>query len=161
MIDASTLPYVDLGNSPDALKEYAKTNFGKVISPLAKDDTVKDRFAAIYFEETGVKLAPVDIAPEEPDDEDEKSVTPAVKREPIAYTIVVQDDPLDTGAICGSVNFIAYRIQRNVEVKVSKLIYESLKNAVRTIYDPVTLEPKDIPYYPFSVVQVHYEGDVA
>ncbi len=161
-IDTSTLPYIDLGASADVLRQYALDHLGKKISVNAKDETVIDRFAAIYEEETGVKLQRVDPIKDDEDEEDEKPAeTPAKPAgpKPIAATIIVQDDEKDPGAICGSVNFVAYRIMRNVEVRVSIPILESLRNAKKTIYDPKTMTSKEVLAYPFSVVQFHFPGE--
>lgn len=164
----SELPYIDLGADPATLRQYAQDHFGKKISPQAKDDTVKDRFKAIYFEETGVTLADVDPLLDDDDFEADMVVdqpaatttaavtTPAV-RQPIAATIIVQDDPMDPGAICGAVNFVPFRIMRNVEVRVSIPQLNALKMAVKTTYDPKTMAPKDVLAYPFSVVEMHFE----
>lgn len=154
MADTAALPYVDLGNSVDVLRQYAQDHFGKRIPATAKDETVRDRFAAIYFEETGVKLAKVDIVADEPD-----ALIPdePKKRKPTHATIIVQDDEKDPGAVSASHNFVAFRIQRNVEVKVNISQLESLQHAKRTIYHPDTMEPKDVLSYPFSIVEYHYE----
>lgn len=163
MIDKSTLPYIDLGQDAETLRKYALEHFGKKISAIAKDETVVDRFQAIYEEETGVKLAPVDkTLGDDDDDDDEEKVaeqSKAAKPQPIAVTIIVQDDENDPGAICGSVNFVAYRIQRNKEARVSMPILESLRNAKKMVYNPDTMEGKEVIAYPFSIVEYHFEGD--
>ncbi len=145
-------PHIDLTATPDALRQYAQEYFGKKISTQAKDDTVRERFAQIYLEETGITLEGVD-------QQEKKSGTqaePEVKRKPKFATIIIQDDEKDPSPVTGSVQFVAYRIKRNVEVKVRWAIVESLKNAVRTVYDPETMAPKDVTGYPFSIVELHY-----
>ncbi len=154
MIDHNTLPYIDLGASTEVLREYAKEHFGKVIHPSAKPETVVDRFASIYFEETGVELAPVE-QPAGDGDGDPKEDEP--ERKPIAATILVHDDEKDPSPICGSVQYQAYRIKRNTNVRVSMPILETLKNAKKTVYDPETMVAKEVAVYPFSIVQYHYE----
>jgi hypothetical protein len=144
------LPYVDLGCSADTLRKYCQDHFGKKISTNAKDETVVERFAQIYLEETGIALTPVT---DSKDDDEEKTA-----RQPTHATIVVQDDERDPSPVCGSVNFVAYRIPRNKEVKVPYKIVESLRHASKTIYDPDTMEPKQILSYPFSIIENHYEG---
>jgi hypothetical protein len=162
MIDKETLPYIDLGASAEALRQYALDHFGKKISPIAKEDTIRDRFAAIYEEETGIKLQPVESLNDEEDEKEDEvkaeSAKPAPPK-PIAATIIVQDDEKDPGAICGSVNFVAYRIMRNTEVRVSMMILESLRNAKKTVYDPALKSSKEVQAYPFSVVQYHFPGE--
>lgn len=162
MIDTASLPYIDLGAPADVLRQYALEHLGRKISPVAKDETVVDRFAAIYEEETGIRLQPVEPMKDD-DDEDEEEKPAAEKKpaapKPIAATIIVQDDEKDPGAICGSVNFRAYRIKRNIEVRVSMAILESLRNAKKTVYDPKTMISKEVLSYPFSIVQLHYPGE--
>jgi len=164
----SELPYIDLGADPATLRQYAQDHFGKKISPQAKDDTVKDRFKAIYFEETGITLADVDPLFNDDDFEADMVIdqpaatatvtaaTPAV-RQPIAATIIVQDDPADPGAVSGAVNFVSFRIMRNVEARISIPQLNALKLAVKTTYDTSTMAPKDVLAYPFSVVEMHFE----
>jgi len=174
-MDTRTLPYIDLGADKDILRQYALEHFGKKISAIAKDETVVDRFQAIYEEETGVKLAPVDKTlndDDEPDTDGEDIEAVAetkpkaksakakpVKRYPIAATIIVQDDPADPSDVKVGAQFVAYLIKRNVEVRVPMSVLESLKDAKQTHYDPKTMESKDVLSYPFSIVQYHYEGD--
>jgi hypothetical protein len=164
-IDAAALPYIDLGASEEVLRAYALDHFGKKIHPNAKGQTVVDRFAAIYEEETGVKLQPVenDFGEDDGDDTDVAATTDQEnkppERKPIAATIIVQEDEKDPAPICGSVNFVAYRIMRNVEVRVSMPILNSLRNAKKTVYNPKTMESKEVLAYPFSVVQYHYAGE--
>lgn len=163
--DISTLPYIDLGASEEALRAYALDHFGKKIHPNAKGKTIVDRFAAIYEEETGVRLQPVedpDNGEEGDDDEDVAAAGAAtskkpVERKPIAATIIVQEDEKDPSPICGSVNFVAYRIMRNVEVRVSMPILNSLRNAKKTVYNTKTMESKEVLAYPFSIVEYHYD----
>jgi hypothetical protein len=143
----SELPFIDINSSPEVLRAYALEHFGKKISGAAREDTVRDRFAAIYFEETGKQLVPeVEEAPQ------------PKKREPVAATIIVQDDPNDPSPVCGAVNFVAYRIKRNTEVRVSMPILRSLQCAVKTVYNPDTMEPREALQYPFSILEYHYEG---
>jgi len=165
MIDKTALPYIDLGADVETLKQYAKEHFGKSISPLAKDDTVIDRFQAIYEEETGVKLMPVtplDNDFYEKDDEDEKAVkvgakpAKAEKPKPTHATIIIQDDPTDPGEVKVGAQFVSYLIKRNVEVKVPIAVLNSLKDAKQTLYNPKTMESKEVLTYPFSVMELHY-----
>lgn len=166
MIDANTLPYIDLGAPADILRQYSMEQFGKKISATAKDETVVERFKAIYLEETGIELTvmPGSGAPEF-DDEDEGDTPPAAapqvakKRLPIAATIIVHEDEKDPSPICGSVNFVAYRIKRNTEARVSMKILQSLKNAKKTVYDPETMESKEVLQYPFSIVEYHFADE--
>lgn len=150
----SELPHIDLTAAPEALRQYAQDHFGKKISAQAKDETVVERFAQIYFEETGITLEGAD--PQGKKDAPPAKKDPDIKKEPTHATIIVQDDDKDPGAICGSVDFVPYRIVRNVEVKVSNKILNSLRTAMKTIYDPETMAPKDILAYPFSIVELHY-----
>lgn len=163
MIEPSKLPYIDLGCDAEILKQYALDHFGKKISAQAKDETVVSRFKAIYFEETGVTLAEIaDVSDPDEDDADEdtdETTTPAKdkKPQPIAVTIIVQDDEKDPHPIVGGVQFVPYRIVRNVEVRVSIPQLTSLRNAMKTVYNPETMEPKQVPMYPFSIVDHHFE----
>lgn len=167
MKDATALPYIDLGQPADILRQYAKDNFGKVISPIAKDETVIDRFQSIYEEETGIKLQPVakvDIDENEddalvPEKATPKAKTKAEKPKPIAATIIIQDDPTDPMPITGGANFLSYRIKRNEEVRVSMAIINSLSDAKKTLYDPKTMASKEVLLYPFSIIKYHFEGD--
>jgi hypothetical protein len=156
MIDTSTIPYIDLACGADTLREYALNNFGKKISPQAKDETVIDRFREIYKEETGITLADIKTDAEEEEDLPEKNPSGVEKPKPIAVTINVQEDEKDTQPICGSVQFVPYRIVRNVNVKVSIPILVSLQNAMKTIFNPKTMEAKEVPMYPFSIVEYHF-----
>lgn len=153
-MEPSSLPYIDLGAPPATLKQYALDHFGKKISAQAKDETVVDRFQAIYFEETGVQLKPIEESADEADDNDKGQAE--VKRKPVAATIRVQDNPLDRGAIVGGVNFVSYRIMREVDVKVSIPVLEALRNGKTSLHDPETLEEKVVQTYPFSIVEMHY-----
>lgn len=157
MIETSSLPYIDLGCGSEALRKYALEQFGKKISVQAKDATVIDRFREIYKEETGVTLA--DIPDENDEDEETDEVTEEeeeIKPKPIAVTINVQDDEQDPHPIVGSVQFVPYRIVRNVNVRVSIAILTSLQNAMKTVYNPQTMESKEVPMYPFSIVEYHF-----
>jgi len=145
------LPYVDLGCSADTLRKYCQDHFGKKISTNAKDETVVERFAQIYLEETGIPLSPVTRSKD-----DDEEVKPA--RNPTHATIIVQDDERDHSPVCGAVNFVAFRIERNKEVKVPYKIVNALRHASKTVYDPDTMEPKQILAYPFSIIENHYEG---
>lgn len=159
MTEQASLPYIDLGCDPAILRQYALEHFGKKISIQAKDDTVVDRFREIYKEETGITLADIKTDDDGFDfDDDDKPPVQVVdnKPKPIAATINVQDDPIDPHPITGSVQFVPYRIVRNVDVRVSIPILNSLKSAVRTIYNPDTMLPKDVPTYPFSIIEYHY-----
>lgn len=159
MIDIQSLPYIDLGADPEILRKYAKDHFGKVIHPNAKGDTVVARFKEIYLEETGVSLA--DIDPEATDndtDDDPDDATKAQQeRVPKFVTINIQDDEKDPSPVVGSVNFRAFRIVRNTDVKVSYAIFVALKNAIRDVLNEKGEVVKQVPYYTFSVVDKHYE----
>lgn len=169
MIDKNSLPYIDLGADAETLRRYAKDNFGKLISSQAKEDTVKDRFAAIYEEETGVKLVPVESLDDDLDLDDKNEEEPAEvkvkvakpakteKPVPTGATIIVQDDPTDPQPITGGYNFTSFRIIRNVPVRVNMGVLNALRDAVETRYDPKTLEKKDVIAYPFSVVEYHFD----
>jgi hypothetical protein len=164
MIEPTNLPYIDLGAGADALRKFALEYFGKKISHQAKDETVIDRFREIYKEETGVTLADVEPDLDEDDDQDEgvegaegtivEETKP--KPKPVAVTINVQEDEKDTQPIVGSVQFVPYRIMRNVNVRVSMPILTSLQNAMKTVYDPKTMESREVPMYPFSIVEYHF-----
>ena len=159
MTDTSALPYIDLGASADTLRSYAQDHFGKKISSQAKDETVRSRFADIYEEETGTRLAEVSLDldgedfDKDPEDEEAKAIE-AAKPKPRAYKIVVQDDQNDPHPITGGVNFVSYRIIRNKEAIVSPAILESLRNAKKEIFDPDTMVGSEVPQYPFSIVEV-------
>lgn len=166
MKDVTALPYIDLGQPADVLRQYAKDNFGKVISPIAKEETVIDRFQSIYEEETGIKLQPVAKVDLDEDDDEvvQEKATPknkakAEKPKPIAATIIVQDDPTDPMPITGGANFLSFRIMRNVEVKVSMAIVNALSDAKKTLYEPKTMIAKEVLLYPFSIIKYHFEGD--
>ncbi len=155
MTENKPLPHIDLTAAPEALRQYAMEHLGAKIAANAKDETVRDRFKDIYFKETGIELAPIDEPEKKPAKKSAEKV--AEKPQPIAVTINVQDDPLDPSPICGAVNFKSYRIMRNTDVRVSLPILESLRNAKRTIYDPENMNPKEVPMYPFSIVEHHFE----
>ena len=156
MTENKALPYVDLAFDAEALRQYSKDNFGKKIAPNAKPETVVDRFREIYKEETGVTLA--DIGPDvDPEEEEEEEAPKDEAPKPIAVTINVQDDEKDTQPIVGSVQFVPYRIVRNVNVRVSIPILVSLQNAMKTVYNPKTMEAKDVPMYPLSIVEYHFQ----
>lgn len=158
MIEPSILPYIDLGCGADTLRKYSMEHFGKKISAQAKDETVIDRFREIYKEETGVTLASIDDVPDPDEDEETEDQEKAKddKPKPIAVTINVQDDEKDPQPITGSVQFVPYRIVRNVNVRVSLPILHSLQNAMKTVYNPLTMESKEVPMYPFSIVEYHF-----
>jgi len=158
MTDNNALPYVDLAFDAEALRQYTKDNFGKKIASNAKPETVVDRFREIYKEETGITLA--DIGPDiDPEEEESAAVEQETDKapKPIAVTINVQDDEKDPQPIVGSVQFVPYRIVRNVDVRVSIPILVSLQNAMKTVYNPKTMEAKDVPMYPFSIVEYHFK----
>ena len=163
MIDPSTLPYVDLSNSPDALRLYAQEHFGKKIHPNAAEDTVRERFAKIYKEETGKILAPYDPEADpalnnldEDDDQQDATTTPAPKVPKFAV-IVMQEDPLDPHDVKLGHNFVAYTIWRNEEVKIPHFLVSVLRDAKKEVFNPKTLEKKEVPAYPFSIVDLIYD----
>lgn len=165
MIDKNTLPYIDLGADSDTLRKYAKEYFGKMISSQAREDTVKDRFAAIYEEETGVKLAPISPLDDNEDDdldddpqEKVKSSSPP-KRTPTHATIIIQDDPEDPQDVKVGAQFTPFLIKRNVEVKVPIAVLNALKDAKQDLYDHKTMEKKEVLAYPFSVLQLHFSDE--
>lgn len=154
----NNLPYIDLGCDAATLRKYALENFGKKISATAKDETVRVRFREIYKEETGIELQDVDPLDDHEDDEPEEGERQKEEKpQPTHVTINVQDDERDPHPICGSVNFVSYRIERNKDVKVPWHIYQSLLIAKRTVVDPDTKVSKEVPMYPFSVVDFHFE----
>ena len=156
MTGNSELPYIDLGCGADMLRQYALDHFGKKISPQAKEETVIDRFREIYKDETGVTLADIADVPEDKEEDETEAAAEIEKPKPIAVTINIQDDEKDTQPIVGSVQFVPYRIVRNTKVRVSIPILTSLQNAMRTIYNPKTMEAKEVPMYPFSIVEFHF-----
>lgn len=155
-----SLPYIDLGNEPSVLIQYAKDHFGVRIAANAKPETVVAKFRELYKDATGTVLpdvAPLDDDFEDDEQEDEKVAAKKEKPVPTHVTINIQEDEKDKHPVCGSVQFVPYRIMRNVNVKVRYQIYQSLKDAVKTVLDTATMEKKDVPAYPFSVVEFHFD----
>lgn len=159
-MEPTNLPYIDLGASPELLRQYALDHFGKKISSRASDETVIDRFREIYKEETGVTLpdvAPFDDDQDDEDDDDKPAEVKAEKPKPTFVTINVHDDENDPHPITVGVQFTAWRIRRNEDVKIPYRVYEALLNAKRTVINPETKQTKEVPTYPFSVVEFHFE----
>lgn len=170
MADNVSLPYIDLGCGAEVLRKYALDNFGKKISPQAKDETVVDRFREIYLDETGITLA--DIEPEQElnfDDDGPEETTETVAKttarpQPTAVTINIQEDEKDTHPAVGSHNFQTFRIVRGVDVRVSINTYHALKDAQKdvliqkTALDGTVISTiKSVQTYPFSIVEWHYD----
>ncbi|MBV5329138.1 MAG: hypothetical protein JZU65_16175 [Chlorobium sp.] len=152
----SEIPFIDFdAATAEELRKYCEDNFGKKIHVSAKDETVRERFAQIYLEETGNKVVRKD--PLFDDDEVESEPDTKKKPQPTHATIIIQDHEGDTSHVSGCVNSLTFLIQRNVEVKVRAEIVEVLRNAVRTVYDPITMAPKDVLAYPFSIIEYHFE----
>jgi len=161
MIDPNTLPYVDLSNSPDSLRAYAIEHFGKKIHPSAGDATVRERFGQIYKEETGRELPPYDPAADQGsndfDDDAEQSAATEKKREPKFAVVLLAEDEHDPHDVKLGHNFTAYLIQRNVETKVPYFMVNVLRDAKRMVFNPRTMEAKEVPAYPFSIVELIYD----
>jgi hypothetical protein len=167
MIEPSALPYVDLSNSADALRAYAQEHFGKKISANAKDETVRERFAQIYHEETGAALPAYDPAADKPpvddDDDDGDQDSPVhtatnppgtkEKKTPKYVVVNLQEDPSDIHDVKLGLNFRTYLIQRNVDTKIPFALLGVLRDSKRTVYNPKTMVAKEVPAYPFSILE--------
>ena len=68
-------------------------------------------------------------------------------------------DQGDVNPIC---NGVGYQIQRGKKVKVPVIVYNALKDAVRTIYTPerqnglLVNVPSEIARFPFTVIERYY-----
>lgn len=155
-MDTSKLPYIDLGCDTEDLKKYALEHFGKKIAANAHPETVISRFREIYKEETGITLQDIEDVDEFNEDDEEPVKQEKKKPTPSHVTINIQDDEKDPHPVCGSVQFVAYRIRRNEDVKVPYHIFLSLRDAKKTVLNE-KMEAKEVPAYPFSVVEYHFD----
>ncbi|RAS14829.1 MULTISPECIES: hypothetical protein [Microvirgula] len=57
----------------------------------------------------------------------------------------------EAGDVFVGVNGVSYLIKRGVDVTVPRAVLSVLENAVQVEYDPETLDPREVPSYPYSV----------
>ena len=148
------LPFIDLTKATASeCVEYAAKFIGTRIPGNVKDETARSRLADMIKDESGEEWTTLFAAflpqpVEKPEAGAPDLPKPVIRR----VRIKIMEEKGEKQPVFVGVNFKGYSIQRGKEVEVPAEVVSALRNAVKTVYDPETMEAQDVPIYPFQIL---------
>jgi len=156
------LPFIDLTKATASeCVEYAAKFIGTRIPGNVKDETARSRLADMIKDESGEEWTTLFAAflpqgppqgPPEPAAKPEAGAPDLPKPVIRRVRIKIMEEKGEKQPVFVGVNFKGYSIQRGKEVEVPAEVVSALRNAVKTVYDPETMEAQDVPIYPFQIL---------
>ncbi|MDC7704038.1 hypothetical protein [Vogesella indigofera] len=85
-------------------------------------------------------------------DQGSKPAKASKAAKPRTFIINIAKEKGNAGDVFIGANGVGYQVKRGVNVEVPEVVVNILRDAISLEYDPDTMEPREVPSYPFSIV---------